>query len=242
VTALDRISGGRLILGLGRGFRRSLFEVFGIDPASKRDRFDSALDRILEIWRRSPGGDGNGSHAGSGPRDPGRPTGPIQQPHPPLAVAAFGPKGLTQAARRGLPYLASPMEGMDILLENLDFHRSGLPPGIDARDLPTPIMRMVHVARDDPGANRVRDHLAGELRGRIGKGLTPAMTRALAIPVEERVIVGTRNQVFDRLGLLKERSGMDLLIVRPQIRGARKSEQVESLEALAGDIVPCLMA
>ena len=51
---------------------------------------------------------------------------PVQRPHPPLVVAAFGPKGLRQAALRGLPYLASPLETLETLVENYDSWRAQL--------------------------------------------------------------------------------------------------------------------
>ncbi|MCA9511602.1 MAG: LLM class flavin-dependent oxidoreductase, partial [Myxococcales bacterium] len=82
VAALDRASRGRVVLGLGRGFREPLFRAFGVDPKSKRARFDACLDAMLDAW--AGGADGSVRA-------------PWQHPHPPLAVAAFGPLGLAQA-------------------------------------------------------------------------------------------------------------------------------------------------
>ena len=98
VATLDALSGGRVLLGLGRGFRAGVFEGFGVRARDKRDRFDAALDTMLSAWASAA------------------PT--AKRPHPPLLVAAFGPKGLAQAARRGLPYLASPLETLDALAHN----------------------------------------------------------------------------------------------------------------------------
>ena len=56
---------------------------------------------------------------------------PVQQPHPPIWVAAFGPKAVEQAGRLGLPYLASPIESLDALVENHARHRGVL--NADAR-------------------------------------------------------------------------------------------------------------
>jgi alkanesulfonate monooxygenase SsuD/methylene tetrahydromethanopterin reductase-like flavin-dependent oxidoreductase (luciferase family) len=142
VAALDQLSGGRVILGVGRGFEPALFRAFGVDPRDKRDRFDDALDAILGAW----------SGAGAAPS-----IAPLQSPHPPIWVAAFGPKGLAQAARRGLPYLASPIESFETLAANYAAHAAQLPAGVDARALATPVMRTVHVARDAAEARRVRE-------------------------------------------------------------------------------------
>jgi len=51
---------------------------------------------------------------------------PVQKPYQPLWVAAFGPKALAQAGRLGLPYLASPIEPEDQLLENHARHREAI--------------------------------------------------------------------------------------------------------------------
>ena len=45
---LDQLSGGRLILGLGRGLSKKEFDQFGIDMEESRDRFDEAAPMILD--------------------------------------------------------------------------------------------------------------------------------------------------------------------------------------------------
>ena len=47
---------------------------------------------------------------------------PVQIPHPPIWIAAFGPKALRQAGSLGLPYLASPMESLEVLTRNYARH------------------------------------------------------------------------------------------------------------------------
>lgn len=49
---LDQLSGGRLILGLGRGLSRREFEQFGIDMDESRDRFDEAAPLILDALEK----------------------------------------------------------------------------------------------------------------------------------------------------------------------------------------------
>jgi alkanesulfonate monooxygenase SsuD/methylene tetrahydromethanopterin reductase-like flavin-dependent oxidoreductase (luciferase family) len=45
---LDHVSGGRTVVGMGRGLARREFESFGIDMAESRDRFDEAAAMILD--------------------------------------------------------------------------------------------------------------------------------------------------------------------------------------------------
>ena len=48
IAFLDHLSGGRVVLGLGRGLSRHEYEHFGIDMGSSRDRFDEASRMIIE--------------------------------------------------------------------------------------------------------------------------------------------------------------------------------------------------
>lgn len=227
IASLDQLSGGRLLVGLGRGFQRPMLEAFGVPPAEKRDRFDDALERILGLWRDA---------APDGPTSALRPR---QRPHPPLAVAAFGPKGLAQAARHGLPYLASPVETFEQIAENQARHRAALAP-----EKPPPlslVMRTVFVSDDPATLERARETLAGEMAGRR-RGMPKAVDRALDAPLEERVVLGTPDAVTERLIAERARLGVDLLVARPQIAGLPTETLEASLTTLAERVWPRVLA
>jgi alkanesulfonate monooxygenase SsuD/methylene tetrahydromethanopterin reductase-like flavin-dependent oxidoreductase (luciferase family) len=244
VAALDRLSEGRVLLGLGRGFRAPLFEAFGIDAATKRDRFDAALDLMLARWSGREadlaGTPFENEHDAGHATDP-RSALPHQQPHPPLAVAAFGRKGLLQASRRALPYLASPLEPLALIEENLAFHRENLPDGIRPEDLVVPVMRTVYVAGSDEEAARVYGALEREMSATRSRGKVPAaIARAAEAGVHERAVIGTRNEVIDRLASYRDRLGMDLLVARPQLAAVSQPEREAALERLAGEVIPAV--
>ena len=48
------------------------------------------------------------------------------------------------------------------------------------------------------------------------------------------------SRVIDRLGALREQTGMHLLIVRPQVSGAAPEEREASISRLADDVLPAL--
>ena len=239
VSTLDHLCGGRLILGLGRGFPRHLFDAFEIDPTSKRDRFDDCLEIVMKLWAGEQlDAQASAFHAlehGTGLSG----LQPRQEPHPPLAVAAFGRKGLAQAARWGLPYLASPMEPFDLIAENLAFHRDQMTRTAPRDDAVVPIMRTVFIS-DDPGVlARVMAKLDAERRPPALK-LPKAIARAAQAPVEERVVVGTRDEVMRKLERYRKELGMNLLVGRPLIAGASIQEQQASLDRLVDDVIPAL--
>jgi alkanesulfonate monooxygenase SsuD/methylene tetrahydromethanopterin reductase-like flavin-dependent oxidoreductase (luciferase family) len=244
VAALDHLSNGRVILGLGRGFRPQLFSAFGIDPASKRDRFDAALDLMLRAWAGQPV-----SLAGTPFEEMGEVEEDVdyatrQSPHPPLTVAAFGRKGLTQAARRGLPYLASPMEPFELIAENVAFHREVMAEtigdaGLDEGERVIPIMRMVYVSEDTSSLARMISQLEGQRRQMTGR-VPKSIARAMDAPLEERVVVGTKAEVTDRLARYREELGMNLLVVQAQLGGLADEEREESLLRLVEEVLPAI--
>jgi alkanesulfonate monooxygenase SsuD/methylene tetrahydromethanopterin reductase-like flavin-dependent oxidoreductase (luciferase family) len=243
VAALDRMSRGRVILGLGRGFRTPLFRAFGIDPKTKRDLFDNCLDAMLSHWEKAFADEASGL-TNPVDREDGLPRvrAPWQAPHPPLTVAAFGPLGLAQAARRGLPYLPSPLESATLLERNLAAHRSGLPEGFDAESLVVPVMRTVHVAPSESDASGVLERLGREARAMASSGPRPpkALAAAAAEDIADRVVVGTVAEVTDALGALREQLGMDLLIARTQISGLDAGARSDALSRLVEDVWPAL--
>jgi alkanesulfonate monooxygenase SsuD/methylene tetrahydromethanopterin reductase-like flavin-dependent oxidoreductase (luciferase family) len=228
VATLDQLSGGRAILGVGRGFEPAMFKAFGIDPRDKRDRFDEALDVILAAWSAKERGD-DGAFAAPQP---------IQQPHPPIWVAAFGPKGLTQAARRGLPYLASPIESFATLVKNFAEHAAQLPDGVAVNSLPVAVMRTVHVAADAASARRVREGAEAEFAAIAARARGAIAARA-AGAAEDRVIVGEISEVAERIAQYREVLGMNHLVVRPAAR-TDEDERRASLARLAQHLAHAL--
>ncbi|MGA3155298.1 MAG: LLM class flavin-dependent oxidoreductase [Streptosporangiaceae bacterium] len=103
VTAIDDVSGGRLVLGLGAGAGGSSFDnrVLGAPPLSPRARVDrfaefaGLLDRLLREDRVSWSGEYyTAVDARSTP-------GCVQQPRVPFVLAANGPRSMRIAARLG---------------------------------------------------------------------------------------------------------------------------------------------
>jgi len=230
VAVLDRLSNGRVILGVGRGFRSALFTAFDVPRAEKRDRFEAALALILDAWRGVPvAWDSNGE---------GEPTPvhlaptPVQDPHPPVWVAAFGPKALTQAGRLGLPYLASPIEPLSRLKENYAHHRRVLAESEAGEDIAVPVMRTVFVSENAEHVREAREALARQAAA-LARAPLRAIRRVVSDDVDDWALVGSPDEVRERIAHHRECLGMTHLIARGHIPDVEPERLEESLRLFA---------
>lgn len=99
--ALDDISGGRLLLGLGAGgigFDSAVLGRPELTPGERVDRFSEFLE-LFDTILRNPSTTWSGSWYSA--VDARSIPGPVQTPRPPFVVAANGPRALRLAARYG---------------------------------------------------------------------------------------------------------------------------------------------
>src|SRR6266480_513208 len=105
VALLDQVSGGRVNWGAGRGFARVEFENFGVPPEESTSRFHEAVEIVLRAWTEE-----RLSFAGSHFRFDGVEVlpKPMQQPYPPVWMAATSESAIEWAAGRGFSILMDP--------------------------------------------------------------------------------------------------------------------------------------
>ena len=102
----DLLSGGRLEFGVGRGTAPLHYGGYNIPQEESRDRFTEALDCILQAWTNECF-----SYQGKyfSVHDVTLVPRPVQQPHPPVRLAANSPDTFPMAAERGFPIFATPL-------------------------------------------------------------------------------------------------------------------------------------
>jgi probable F420-dependent oxidoreductase len=104
IATLDRLSGGRLTLGVGTGYLRGEFRGIGADFEHRRALFDEAIEVLSTGWQRvEVAMEGLGFTAPGNVLQPG----PVQLPRPPIWVHGNGPWGTERAARDGDGWLVT---------------------------------------------------------------------------------------------------------------------------------------
>lgn len=225
VAVLDQLSRGRVILGVGRGFQPSLFSVFDVDPKLKRKNFASTLQKMVDAWSGAAIGeelleDGSSKPIYLSPR-------PIQKPHPPIWVAAFGPLALRQAGTLGLPYLASPMETAQVLLENYRQHNEHLIAAGNQLLDTVPIMRTVFVSKDYKKIRQVRQQVEKYALRSNPTG------RHTVDKLDDWALIGNPDFVMSELQKYRSQLGMTHLIASGRMADTTPQDYLSSLQLLA---------
>ena len=97
---IDQISGGRLELGIGAGGALLDNEVLGVEPLPPREQVERFRDTVAIVDAVLRGGsDHRGEHFTTAGMSVA--PGPVQQPRPPLTIAAHGKRTLRIAAEYG---------------------------------------------------------------------------------------------------------------------------------------------
>ncbi|AEA23709.1 Luciferase-like, subgroup [Pseudonocardia dioxanivorans CB1190] len=105
-VVVDRLSGGRLVLGLGLGYAEHEYRAFGVDPASRGARLEALVGSLRDAWT---GTSFSAPELGlSDVRVTPTPTRPI-----PIWLGGYAPAAVTRAGRiadghlvgRGAPHI-----------------------------------------------------------------------------------------------------------------------------------------
>lgn len=260
---VDVLSGGRLNLGIGRGYSAIEYGGFGIDMDESRERFQECLDIIKLAWTST----GYFSYEGKHYQVPAVATNPrpLQQPHPPIWVAATSPSTIGWAAEQGYPYLTDHMVPWEGLGHGRQAYRSALEARGASQDemrrllAKSAVLRMVYVAEDDREA--VRDpepHLQWYQEALIRYGSSARegryssayefqkqmnqqqQSRDYAWYLENSVLFGSPARIVDRLQRLREEAGIEQVICWVSFGGMEREKARRSLHLFAERVMPHL--
>ncbi|MCM3923952.1 LLM class flavin-dependent oxidoreductase [Frankia sp. AiPs1] len=246
VLTLDALSGGRLDLGIGRGYQPHEFLGFGRDRADNREIFTEAVEALQRLFTHEDS-DFRGRFVRIDTPVTVLPR-PTQQPHPPIWMAATSPDSLRVAAERGFHYM---LPGLTTIEEIAQRRRwiedaGGLPPGREFQ-----VNRFVYLG-DDDGRERVVREIVRQVQTSQAltnsvpprAGIAPStddVDPALAAKVREVLVTGTAGEVIEQFRALAD-GGITYVIAGFSFGYLDAATARRSRERFAADVLPHLAA
>jgi alkanesulfonate monooxygenase SsuD/methylene tetrahydromethanopterin reductase-like flavin-dependent oxidoreductase (luciferase family) len=121
IATLDQLSNGRVDVGVGRSGFTYFYRHYAIDYSESRARFDEAMDVIRLAWTEDSVHYQGKFYTFEGAQVRPR---PIQQPHPPLRMAATRPETFPKVAEMGLPlFVGLRGDGLEELGQSIQSYR-----------------------------------------------------------------------------------------------------------------------
>jgi probable F420-dependent oxidoreductase len=242
-AAVDNLSNGRLILGLGLGYRLAEFAGYGIDRRTRGGRMEEGLEILRRCWTED-----RFSFEGKfyQLKDVALGVRPVQRPHPPLVLGARGPRAAERAARLGLSLM--PTGDLSAVYEA--YSRALAEHGRSPEAFETYGIQRVFVTPDpERDWETLKVHVMEE-SGRTRRwyneahdhawDATPLVAEPDAAREREFFIIGPPGQCVREIQALADLGGLDHLILHATFIGLPLEKAMASMALFAGEVMPRL--
>jgi len=244
IATLDVITGGRLVFGVGLGYRDSENTAMGLDPRSRVGRLEEGLEVLERLWTGEPVRY-RGRHFALDDVRISMP--PLQRPRPPIWLAANADAGVRRAARLGDAWMMNPHSTVATLERQLALFREtrralGRPPAAE-----TPMIKECYVA---PSASEAVAEARPFLEGKYAAYKQWEQDKALPAGesfdggfetlARDRFLLGDPARVREEIARCREKLGVTTMIFRLQWPGMEQARVLRSIRLLGEQVLPHL--
>lgn len=254
---LDILSGGRFMMGTGRGYQPREFAGFHIDPKTSGELYAETIDIVRKAWTED-----NWSYEGKHfqYRDMSVHPKPLNGDIP-ILHASVSPESFEKWGRKGERIITSPnFTPLPLMKKNFDLYTRGLNEGgHDPAAFERPYMQQVWTGPSEAGKRQAAEaalryyQMVGNVIPGQQKGLTPIDAREQAyydkvkqgidlLSVEQTLThggnFGSAQQVIDTLAVLKEQLGVSHYICWFRIPSLERNAALEAMQRFAEDVIP----
>ena len=243
-ASIDVLSGGRLVFGAGLGYRDEEYLAFGIDRKRMVERFEGNLAALKELWTSDePVVDLPWCQVQGTPIS----TRPLQEPRPPILMAANADKAVVRAALQSDGWMINPHATYSTVARQLDlFAATRQEAGLPASSR-TSVAREIFCAPTRQRALEIaRPFLGAKYDAYAAWGQDKALPgdESFAIPFElledERFIIGTPDDCIAMLIPWIDDLHMTDFGFRTNWFGMPHEHAVESMRLLTTEVFPAL--
>ncbi|PJK29873.1 LLM class flavin-dependent oxidoreductase [Minwuia thermotolerans] len=254
LAVLDNISGGRLEIGLGQGYRPAEFDAYGFDYRRRTRAFEETLEVLHRAWTGERFDyDGDVYRVKDGALRPA----PVNPGRPPLWIGAAAPKARDRVIRNRAGLIVAPLiELRHAARQFADFDEQTRAAGVER--LPHALMREIMIGDSfEEAVEAHRDSLdlvyrqqyAPERTGLSVKDPETGERRKLTSDdpyylsqafMEERWFVGPPETVAARIREWAPKLGLRHLIWQPKPPGLPLDRAMRNLERMGREVLPLL--
>lgn len=242
----DLISDGRLILGIGLGYRQEEFDGFGRTLQQRRGRMEEGIEILNKSWGDEPFSlDGNYYKLDNVNVTPK----PVQKPIP-IWVGAFTEPAIRRAARIGAPLFIPAIGVIPIVKYLFDMHSELLKEyGRNPDDYEKPLVREVYISdmKADEAWENIKEHVTytakgyaswGSMVDREGNLLSDPDDPILYDIARDQSIIGTPEECIETIKQYQDELPIDNLICRFKFPGISHEESMRSMRLFAEEVLP----
>ncbi|QFG24660.1 LLM class flavin-dependent oxidoreductase [Actinomadura sp. WMMB 499] len=254
IAALDVLSGGRVTIGVGRGYQPAEFAGFGVPLEESKVRYKETLDVLrLALTRENFSYHGEVLHYDGITTYPR----PFTPGGPPILQGTVSPDSFRERGAIGEPIITSPnFTPLGIMQKNFDLYRTAMKEnGFDVATYDLPFMQQVWCGDGEAGLTAAAEAALGYYRtvGKVIPGSEQAMEKerayyeAVAKNIElltlEQTLThggnfGSAQQVIDTIEMLREQLGINHYIGWLRIPGLDRRAALKSMEEFAAKVIP----
>jgi len=239
-ATLDVLSGGRLDMGVGKGYRYNEFQHFCVNLEDAESIYEESIALMKRAWTSEErfsyhSARWNFENIIVEPA-------PVQKPHPPLWLAAGRPESLKAAARGGYNLLLDQFATFDVIAQRLAVYRDEVKAmGKTFDPMTVGVSRAVLMVRNAEEREKAIENRAKSLARMNAFGRSPdgkyvsSMTSDsdLRRATEEGALIGTPDEIIERVHGLKNAGVGYILLVGFGTR-------IPMLHAFAREVLPAV--
>ena len=242
VATMDAICNGRFIFGVGLGYRDEEYTAFGLERGERVSRLREALEVMKLLWTQE-----EVEFEGKYYRVPrvSPATRPVQQPHPPIWVAANIDVAIRRAARWGYPWLVNPHATMEMVAGQWQGYKAALEQAGQPTPEALPMMRELYVAQDRETAYvESEPYLASKYAAYAAWGQDKALPgeESFSVPYQDlardRFLLGSPEDVVGEIRRYERELGVNYLIFRMQWPGMSQEQTLRQIDLLGREVIP----
>jgi alkanesulfonate monooxygenase SsuD/methylene tetrahydromethanopterin reductase-like flavin-dependent oxidoreductase (luciferase family) len=240
-ATLDVISGGKIILGVGLGYRDVEFKAFGVPRAQRVRRFEANLVAIRRLWTEDKiqmkAGHFELDDASCLPK-------PLQRPHPPIWVGANADPAVERAARLGDCWYIGPAVEIATVERQMELYRRALDGARRPFPVELPMRREVFVAKTKDDAIRLcAPYLGAKYKAyHSWRQELPqddsGFEQDFVSLIGDRFLIGSPDEVAEQIIALHRRLGVNHLVMSTEWAGMPESLALETMDIIAKEVFP----